>query len=455
MRNSRLIGRIIAFAAITVAVAALAIVLLGSGGGSHTYKAVFLNASQLVKGDLVQVAGVKIGTISDIQLTPDGQAAVSMKVSGPFTPLREGTQITIREASLSGIANRYLDLQLPPDSARAMNDGGVIDATNTTSEVDLDQIFNIFGPKQRQALSQLLQGFATTYAGQSKSANSGFLYLDPALASTSRLFSALDSDRGLLRQFINANAKFVTDVAARQNDLAGLVDHLATTTTAIGHQRTALADAVATLPNFMRQANTTFVNLRNTLDDLKPLVDESKPVALKLRPFLAQLRPLAIEARPTIHDLAILVRNPKVNADLISLTKSAVPVRNAAIGPINVNGASRQGAFPEGVQALSGSTPETAFFRPYSVDLTGWFADFSDPGLYDALGAASRTAAYVNIFATTSGGLAPVPPALRGQTFNAQVALGQNDRCPGAAERNSTPTPAGFECNPNQGPPGP
>ena len=455
MRNSRLIGRIIAFAAITVAVAAVATLLVGSGGGSHSYKAIFQNASQLVKGDLVQVAGAPIGTISDINLTPDGQAEITMNVSGPFTPLREGTRAIIREASLSGIANRYIDLTLPPDSAPRIPDSGVIQATNTTSEVDLDQIFNVFGPKERQALSQLIQGFATTYAGQGQNANSGFLYLNPALASSARLFSALDSDKALLRQFINANASFVTDVAARQNDLAGLVDNLATTTTAIGHQKTALANAIATLPSFMRQANTTFVNLRATLNDLKPLVDESKPVAKKLRPFLAQLRPFAQEARPTIHDLSILVKNRTPNSDLTSLTYSAVPVRNAAIGPVNVNGASRQGAFPESVSALAGSTPEAAFARPYAVDLTGWFSGFSDAGLYDALGAASRAASYVNAFATVAGTLVPVPPNQRAAVFNAQVALHQNDRCPGAAERNAFPAPAGFECNMSQQPPGP
>jgi phospholipid/cholesterol/gamma-HCH transport system substrate-binding protein len=455
VRNSRLIGRIVAFAAVTVAVAAVATLLLNSSGGGHTYKAIFQNGSQLVKGDLVQVSGTSIGTISDISLTSDGQAQITMNISGPFTPLREGTRAVIREASLSGIANRYIDLTLPPDSAPRIPDNGVIPADATTSEVDLDQIFNVFGPKQRQALSPLIQGFATTYAGQGQNANPGFLYLNPALASSVRLFSALDSDKPLLRQFINANASFVTDVAARQNDLAGLIDHLATTTTAIGQQRTALADAVATLPSFMREANTTFVNLRNTLNDLTPLVDESKPVAKKLRPFFAQLRPFAAEARPTIHDLSILVKNNTPNSDLTALTYSSIPVRNAAIGPVSANGASRQGAFPESVSALAGSTPEAAFVRPYSVDLTGWFSDFSTPGIYDALGAASRAAPYVNLFAAVSGQLVPVPPALKGQAFNAQVALHQNDRCPGTAERNAFPAPAGFECNPAQQPPGP
>ncbi|HEX2017051.1 MAG TPA: hypothetical protein VGN69_10175, partial [Solirubrobacteraceae bacterium] len=197
------------------------------------------------------------------------------------------------------------------------------------------------------------------------------------------------------------------------------------------------------------------VNLRSTLDALKPLVDESKPVARKLRPFLAELRPLARDAKPTIHDLSILVSKRGPNNDLIDLTNSGIPVRDAAIGPVNVNGAQRLGAFPETVKALQGGTPELAFARPYAVDLTGWASDFSTPGIYDALGAASRAAPYVNAFAAVGGVLTPVPPALRAQTFNAQVALHQNDRCPGGAERTYYKPPPGYECNPSQVPPGP
>ena len=450
MRNSRLIGRIIALSAMTVAVAAIAIVLIGGSGSKHTYHFIFQNAGQLVNGDLVQVGGTGIGQVTKISLTADGQADIATDLSGRFTPLRQGTRAVVREASLSGIANRYIDLTLPPDSAPKIPDNGMIPASDTTSAVDLDQIFNVFGPKQRAALSSLIRGFATTYAGESANANSGFEYLNPSLASTARLFNALSSDKVQLQQFIDANAHFVTDVAVKQADLTALVRNLAQTTTAIGTQKAALADAIHTLPTFMRQANTTFVDLRRTLTDLTPLVNESKPVAPKLRAFLHQLRPLAIDARPTIHDLAILERKAGPNNDLIDLTNSSVPVSKIAIGPVQANGASRQGAFPESVKALSGSTPEAAFTRPYAVDLTGWFSDFSTPGIYDALGALSRAAPYVNSFAYVGSTLTAIPPDQRAAAFNAQAFLGQNNRCPGAAEHNAVSAPPGGGCDPSQ-----
>ena len=57
----------------------------------------------------------------------------------------------------------------------------------------------------------------------------------------------------------------------------------------------------------MALADTTFVNLRNSLDALTPLVNASKPVAPKLQKFLAQLRPLAQNAVPTVRNLANLI----------------------------------------------------------------------------------------------------------------------------------------------------
>jgi phospholipid/cholesterol/gamma-HCH transport system substrate-binding protein len=207
----------------------------------------------------------------------------------------------------------------------------------------------------------------------------------------------------------------------------------------------------------MRRADTTFVNLRATLDDLQPLVDESKPVAKKLRPFLAELRPLARNARPTLRDLSALVRSPGASNDLIDLTKSSVPVRTAAVGPTERDGKQRDGAFPASTQALKAATPELATARPYAPDLTGWFDDFGHSGLYDALGGASRAAPYVNLFAPVNGVLKPLlDPLEQSDAFKNATSLNQRWRCPGSVERGATWKPSpDFPCDASEGPLGP
>src|SRR4051794_7426843 len=78
VRRSRTVGRVVALASVVVAVTALAVLLLG-GGTNYVVRARFQNASQLVKGNEVQVAGVHVGTVRSIDLTDDGQAEIEMK----------------------------------------------------------------------------------------------------------------------------------------------------------------------------------------------------------------------------------------------------------------------------------------------------------------------------------------------------------------------------------------
>jgi phospholipid/cholesterol/gamma-HCH transport system substrate-binding protein len=461
LRSVSVIGRTAAIAAVLVAGVAVAILLLGGGGENYKVKARFQNASQLVKGNLVQVSGKEIGKVEQIELTDDGQAELTLSIKDEYAPLREGTEVTVRQASLSGIANRYLDVKLAPSARRNIPNGGVIRQTNTVTAVDLDQIFNVFRRRERQALSGLIRGSATQYAARGQQANRGLMYLNPSIASTAALFRELSRDQAALRRFVKSSARLVSDISERREDLAGLISNLATTTGAISAQSDALSDAIQQLPDFMRRANTTFVNLRATLDDLDPLVRESRPVARKLRPFLAELRTLTRDARPTIRDLSRMIRQPGANNDLIELTQSNIPVRNIALGPVQANGRSRLGAFPASTQALEQATPELGFAKFYSMDLMAWWDDFSHSGIQDAMGGASRPALHANLFTLVNG----VPanfllPEQRGNEFLGSAVVRQDNRCPGSMER---PAPDGtnplrpspdYNCDLSQVPPG-
>jgi phospholipid/cholesterol/gamma-HCH transport system substrate-binding protein len=459
LRTTSVIGRVAAVGAVIVAAVAVAVVLLSSGGDERTYTLRFQNAAQLVKGNLVQVSGRQVGEVTDISLTDDGQAAVEISIADDAYALRQGTRAIVRASSLSGIANRYIDLQLPPGTARKIPDGGTIPQRYTTTAVDLDEIFNVFDPDTRRGLSEVIRGFATSYAGKGPQANAAIVYLNPSFAATSRLFRELVHDKPELRKFVTQSADLVTDVSERRDDLAGLVSNLNATNAAIGAQRDSLAEAIQRLPDFMRRSNATFVNLRATLRDLEPLVDESKPVAKKLRPFLRELRPLARNARPTINDLSALIRRSGANNDLVELTRTNVPVRDIAVGPVNRNGKEREGAFPASTKALAGATPQLGFARPYAVDVVGWFNDFSQTGYYDANGGVGRVALHVSAFTMdpTGNPLLPIAPNEVANSITGAAQLHQNRRCPGALERSfDGSNPVRNEiCDPNQMPPGP
>ena len=454
-------GRIAAVLAVAGALVLLALVLFG-GGESYQVTARFQSAGQLVKGNLVQVSGTKVGTVESIDLAPDGTAAVKLNITrSQVTPLRRGTKAQIRIASLSGVANRYVDLQMPDGTVQEeIGDGGEIPLNDTTTAVDLDHLFSLFDEKSRKGLRNVVRGFGETYEGKSVEANEGFEYLNPSLVGARRLFEELTYDKRNLERFVVSNAQLVNDLSERRDDLSKLVDRLATTLNAIGSEKDSLRTAIANLPPFMRRANSTFVNLRATLDDLDPLIEESAPVTPKLRRVLAELRPFARDASPAFRELSALVKSPGEENDLTDLGNSIFAFRDVTTKPGVYNGKEREGSFAASTRSLKGQTPQWAFQRPYAVDLTGWFDDFSHSGIYDANGSASRVSTNVSFLAFLNGALQIVPEDLRAEVFQSTAALGQNNRCPGSTERPADdksnpfkPSPD-YNCDETQIPPG-
>ncbi len=452
------IGRMAIGAAVVLALFGVIIALVSDGGG-YRVKVRFEAATQMVKGNQVRSGGRTVGTVEKIRLTDDGQAELELKLDDDVAPLRSGTQATLRLASLSGVANRYVDLRIPAAGGRAIPDGGVISPDQTTSAVDIDQLFGLFDRRTRKGLQDVIRGLGASYDGRGAQANAGWRYLDPSLLASQALFAEVNRDSGLLERFVVASSRLMTDLADRNTDLSALVDRLATTTGAIASREDSLSRAIARLPLFMRRANTTFVNLRATLDAADPLVEESLPVTPKLRRVLAQLRPLAHDARPVVRNLADTVRRTGKDNDLIELGRATLPLRTVSVGPVVDNGASRPGSLETAMKAFAGQRPQLAFLRPYSVDLTGWFDDFSHSGIYDANGSASRNALSVNAFTLLNGTLQPIPPELRNAVFDQVAMHDQRDRCPGSAERpggdGTNPyVPDGFRCDKTQVPVG-
>ena len=202
--------------------------------------------------------------------------------------------------------------------------------TTTTSIVDLDQLFNTFDPKTRAALQQVIQGNAQWYDNRGVQANAATKYFNPALSASRRLVNEVVANQQTLNAFLRNAARTTGALASRRVDLANLVSNANTTTAAIGDENASFNQALALLPGTLRKANTTFVNLRATLDDLDVLVAASKPATKDLARFLSVLRPLVQEARPTISDLNTLVHRSGPNNDLTDLLGKAPALAKAA-----------------------------------------------------------------------------------------------------------------------------
>jgi len=417
-------ARGVALVALAAVIAVVAVVLLRDGG-TTTYRLRFQDAGQLVKDDDVQVGGRRVGSVRAIELTDDNQAEIKIAVERGFAPLHDGTTATIRATSLSGIANRYVALSPGANSRPALGAGSLLGTDKTTSIVDLDQLFDTLDPATRKALQQFIAGNARWYAGRGKQANEAARYLDPALSSSRALVNEAVRDQDTFNAFLQSSAKTVTALASRRQQLTDLVTNANTTADAIGDENAALARALGLLPDTLRKANTTFVNLRATLDDLDVLVSASKPATRRLAPFLRELRPLVRDARPTIADLRTLVRRPGSGNDLTDLLNQTPRLEQVA-----------RPALRNSTQALKDSTPVLRFVRPYTADLVGWLRDFGEGAAnYDANGHFARIQPIFNAYSfadnPAGGTLTPIAPSQR----LAGLQTGFVKRCPGAASQ--------------------
>jgi phospholipid/cholesterol/gamma-HCH transport system substrate-binding protein len=446
------VARAAALLALALVVALAAWLLLIRTPPGTDYTLLFENAGQLVPDNDVQVGGRRVGSVQSIELTEENQAAVKIRVEEPIAPLREGTEATIRLTSLSGIANRYIALSPGPGNADELDEGATLGTDATNPVVDLDQIFNTLDERARGDLQDVVKGFAEQYRGKGEEAGEAAEYFNPLLSTSRRLVGEVTEDEDALTRFIVDSSRLVTALAERREDLSGAVGNANATAQAIGSENVALARALGLLPTTLRRANTTFVNLRATLDDLDVLVAESKPATRELAPFLRELRPLVASARPTIRDLRTLVRREGPDNDLTDATTRLPSLQRVATP-----------AFRSGREALARSQPVLEFIRPYAPELTGWLRDFGQGSAnYDANGHYARIQPIFNAFQfrdnPAGGVLTPIPPSQRFQGLETN----QLRRCPGGASQPAADGSAPWrdvsgtlDCDPETALPGP
>lgn len=428
-------SRVLVLSALTIAVVLVGVVLL-SGRSPYRVTAVIQDASQLVRGNLVEVGGVKIGTVKTIKLNDQGQAELLLDITdGSFSPLHQGTAAQVRVSSLSSISSRYVQLQAGPDNAPKIPNNGTIPIQNTQPAVDLDQLLNTLDAQTRAGLQDIIHGSATTLQGQTHNLNAGLRELNPALSETAKTVNELNTDETSFERFIVAGASVVNAVASRDTNLDHGLAQAATVTNTLAGRTQAIGQILSEAPPALAQADTTLAALRSTLTQVGPAVRLLLPVAPRLNTFITNVDPVARRAVPVLAGVDTLL--PELGAALQTL-----PSLDAAARP----------AFSATVKAISAGQPILNGTLPDVPDIThGLLEGFGGTaaGYYDANGEYARISPVLNnLSATGLGGL------LNG-VVNGTLKTGQTSRCPGAAQQsvpdNSNPfvSPA-LPCDPSQ-----
>jgi phospholipid/cholesterol/gamma-HCH transport system substrate-binding protein len=277
--------KLVVFIVVTVLATGLLAATIGNlrFGGTTSYQALFTDATGLLKGDDVRIAGVRVGEVDGVAVARKGNRSVARVTFNVDSdrPVAVSTRAQIRYRNLVG--QRYVALSEGAGSGRALTEHGTIPLRQTQPALDLTVLFNGFKPLFAALNPQDVNAFAMeiikTLQGEAGDVNS-------LLGHTASLTSTLaDRDAVIGRTIDNLNAVLGTvDERGKQlstliSELQRFVSGLATDRAAIGASLTNianLADATAGLVKEGRPAIRADVKelgaVAGNLDDNKKVV---------------------------------------------------------------------------------------------------------------------------------------------------------------------------------------
>jgi phospholipid/cholesterol/gamma-HCH transport system substrate-binding protein len=261
-------------------------------GATHNYKAQFLDAAGLVKGDEVRIAGVRVGQVASIGLSAAREkpvAEVELQVNSDV-PLPSAVQATIRYRNLVG--QRYIALtEGSGSSGRVLPAGAVIPLSQTHPALDLTTLFGGFRPlfqaltptdvnRLSYEIIQVFQGEGGTVEG--------------LLSHVASLSSSLADKDAVIGSVIDNLTKVLGTVANRDDELSNLIVSLQTFVTGLATDKDAIFNSLQTIDgladsttNLLAQARPPLAADIKSLGDLSTNLADSKDVLegfLKLAP---------------------------------------------------------------------------------------------------------------------------------------------------------------------------
>ena len=415
--------RVLASVALVAALVVVPSLVLGCGrAGDREYRLRFTHAGLVVKGAEVLIGGQRVGSVKTVSLTDAGEAQVTVALKRSAPALHVGTTASLEEPSLSGAANRYVAINPGPDNAKSLPQGATLGSADTTSVVELDELYNLLDPETRDGLRDIIRGQADVYRGRSADALRFFETFAPALQASDRVFRELGEDETSLKRFLAASGRLAGTLRLSSDDLQGAVVESAGATTAFANASAPLARSIRALPGTLASGRRGFAALRAALPDLDAVLERAPADLRSLPPFADGLTSTLSEER-TLTPLAQLLRGPAASDDLVDLLRATPDVARRGVPALRA-----------AVPAVERGAPLVDQLRPYLPDLVaGWGNSGRALATYDANGHYARVLPQFGAFREVDdGGVLKQQPIGEGERALGP-ATGLLRRCPGSA----------------------
>lgn len=246
-------------------------------GSTNDYSAVFTDASRLKSGDTVRVAGIRVGTVTDVSLRSDREVLVEFDADRSIG-LTDGTRAQIRYLNLTG--DRFVDLVDGPGSTALLPPGSQIPKSRTAPALDLDLLLSGLKPVVQglnpKDVNALTASLVQVFQGEGGT-------LDSLLSKTSSFTGTVADDDQTVQALID-NLKTTLGTIAKDGDQFGgaidrlekLVSGLAQDRDPIGTAITSLDNGTASLTDLLTQARPPLAATVEQLNRLAPNLESGK-----------------------------------------------------------------------------------------------------------------------------------------------------------------------------------
>ena len=267
-RTSADLVRLVIFIVITTLCTGLLVLIIGniSFGSTKDYKAEFVDATGVNKGDDVRIAGVKVGTVKDIDIVDRTHALLTFSVAAD-TPLDKATHATIKYRNLVG--QRYVALTDEIGDGSTLKPGSTIPVAQTTPALDLSVLFNGFKPLF-QALSP-----------------------NDINALSYEIVQVFQGEGGTLDDLLAHTASLTQTLADRDKVIDSLIDNLNEVLVHVGSRDTQLSQLITTYKTFVHGLDQDKQPILDSLDNISALSAQTSDLVSGIRaPFVEDIKQL-------------------------------------------------------------------------------------------------------------------------------------------------------------------
>ncbi|HEY2042107.1 MAG TPA: MCE family protein [Jatrophihabitans sp.] len=264
--------KLVAFLLITsMATYVLAATITNSNfGKTNSYYGIFHDATGLLVGDDVRVAGVRVGSIEGIKLVrqPDARdpktAPFVARVEFSVTKDRSLSSWSLAKLRFRNlVGQRYLAIEqgseIPGVPQSTLNAKGTIPLSQTTDALDLSTLFAGFKPLfaglNPDEINNLSMEIIQTLQGESGT-------VDNLLAQTASLTSAIADKDQVIGELIDNLSSVLDTVGQRDNQLKDLINQLQRWVTGLSGDRKTIGDSITGINNLASATTGFLTNIR-------------------------------------------------------------------------------------------------------------------------------------------------------------------------------------------------